>query len=219
MTLMQQLQYLSAVFYGYIWYSAFQICEPCEIRTVCAVLFFLYPNISDSRSSKKALVALEGHHDKEPTSATSWVSNKLQWWLAVSYEWYPGFTLKARISLVWYSLSMRMWAWLETWTMPWDYCRLLCISQGGHFSTEQCKRQPCKFRGSLTLVVLHYCYSNGTIALWNSSCSPIEVTKAWPSMQMDSFRKLIILPWHHKDILLNGKITGQILKTIQNGNI
>lgn len=107
MTLMQQLQYLSAVFYSYLWYSAFQICEPCKIRTVCcAALFFLYPNTSESesRSSKKALIALEGHQDKEPTLVTSWVSNKLHWWPAVSYKWYPGFTLKARISLVWYSL-------------------------------------------------------------------------------------------------------------------
>lgn len=72
MTLMQQLQYLSAVFYSYIWYSAFQICEPWEISIVCcAVLFFLCPNISDSRSSKKALIALEGHQDKEPTLVTS----------------------------------------------------------------------------------------------------------------------------------------------------
>lgn len=72
MTLMQQPQYLSAVFHSYIWYSAFQICEPCKIRTVrCAVLFFLYPNTSASRSSKKALTALEGHQDKEPTSVTS----------------------------------------------------------------------------------------------------------------------------------------------------
>lgn len=46
MTLIQQLQYLSAVIYSYIWYSTFQICEPWEIRTVCcAGLFFLYPNI------------------------------------------------------------------------------------------------------------------------------------------------------------------------------
>lgn len=67
-TLMQQLQYLSAVFYSYIWHRAFQICEPWERRSVCCtVLFFLYPNISDSRSSKKALIALEGHQDKEPT--------------------------------------------------------------------------------------------------------------------------------------------------------
>lgn len=144
----------------------------------CAALFFLYPNTSDSRSSKKALIALEGHQDKEPTSVTSWVFNKLHGWPAVSYEWYPGFTPKARISLVWYSLSMRMWACLERWTMPWDYCHLLCISQGGHFSTEQCKKQVCKFGGSLTLVVLRCCYSNSTIALWNKSCSPVKVKKA-----------------------------------------
>lgn len=100
MTLMQQPQYLSAVFYSYTWYRAFQIFEPWEIRSMCCtVLFFLYTNISDSRSSKKALIALEGHQDKEAPAATHWGSNELHWWAAINYKWYPVFLWKP-----WYCL-------------------------------------------------------------------------------------------------------------------
>lgn len=43
-----------------------------------------------------------------------------------------------------------------------------------------------------------------------------EPTKAWCSIQIDSFRKFIVLPLPHKDIFLNGKITREVEKTIQN---
>lgn len=210
---MQQPQHLSAVFCSYTWYPAFQICEPWETRSMCCtVLLFSYPNISGSRSSKKALIALGGHQDKEPTAVT--LSECLMSCTGGSC-WLPAMAcpaLQATPGLVQCSL----WAWLQT-----DLClTLLSPPVPGREVTSD----PSSALGAWAAPG-----SGGIPLLWficmalysslEQSLQPCKNQHKPSAQQKDSFRKSIILPLPHKETFLNGTTAREIWMTIPNCNI